>query len=241
MGDQELVVARCDRKAAKYAVERWHYSRTMPTARLICYGVWEHGRFIGSVIYGRGANNRMLLRYGITQVEGCELVRVALREHVAPVTQIVAETLRQLKKSNPGMRLVVSFADPEKGHHGGIYQAGGWMYLGRSVSTMEFVVKGERTHARSVNAASKAARGTVNAKRDGESRVSWLRRMHGRAETIYAPPKHRYVMPLDKGMRRQLTKLAMPYPAKCGRSLDGETPGPRSGSASSTLADRSTD
>ena len=37
----------CDQKAARYAVEMWHYSRSMPSSKLVRVGVWEGGRFVG--------------------------------------------------------------------------------------------------------------------------------------------------------------------------------------------------
>lgn len=116
----------CTYEAARYAVEHWHYSRSLPTPPLVKIGVWESGRFIGCVLFGRGANNNMYKPYGLTVTEACELVRVALHRHVAPVSKIVGIALRFLRKSNPGLRLVVSYADPNEGHTGAIYQAMNW-------------------------------------------------------------------------------------------------------------------
>lgn len=218
-----LVVAPCDRKAAAHAVANWHYSETMPSGRLIMLGVWEDDRYIGCVLFGRGANDRLLSPFGLRQSEGCELVRVALREHRAPVSQIVAEALRQLKRRNPGLRLVVSFADPAQGHHGGIYQAGGWLYLGRADVTREFVIHGEQTHERSVSAMLTQAKPyPARRKRDGESRIDWLRRVHDpNARAVKVDGKHRYVMPLDRGMRRLVSKRAQPYPARAVEASTG--------------------
>ena len=41
-----------------------------------------------------------------------------------------AIALRLLARHSPGLRLVVSYADPAQGHVGTIYQAAGWTYLG---------------------------------------------------------------------------------------------------------------
>lgn len=197
----ELTVAPCNRKAAEYAVKHWHYSRAMPSGRLITFGVWEGGRFIGAVIYGRGAAPNLLKPYGLTQAQGCELVRVALTAHDAPVSRIVAETLRQLRHTNPGLRIVVSFADPAEGHKGGIYQAGNWLYTGAMGTASYFYVHGRTMHPRSVGAA-----GWVQS-------LTWLRaNVDPDAHTVEKPGKHRYVMPLDRAMRRQVSKLARPYP-----------------------------
>jgi len=196
-----LRVAACKRDAAVYAVEHWHYSKTMPVGRLVHHGVWERERFIGAVLYGRGANNHLGSGYGLPVEQVCELVRVALREHAAPVSQIVAESLRLLKRSNPGLRLVVSYADPAHGHHGGIYQAGNWLYVGESGATPEFLIHGQQMHMRSLHA------------RHWRQSLPWIREHVDRnADLVPVPAKHRYLMPLDRATSRRVRSLALPYP-----------------------------
>lgn len=215
-----LLVSGCDLNAARHAVMRWHYSQTMPSGRLVLHGVWEHERFVGAVIYGRGANDRLLAPFGLKQGQGCELVRVALTDHEAPVSQIVALSLKRLRRSNPKLRLVVSFADPAQGHHGGIYQAGGWLYLGRAATTREFVIHGRQVHERSVSSMIAQARTSRSRrKRDDESRIDWLRRtVDPNARPVHVQGKHRYVMPLDRAMRRLVSPRALPYPERAAEA-----------------------
>lgn len=204
-----VVVAPCSRKAAEHAVLRWHYSHRMPSGKLATFGVWEDERYTGAVIFGRGATLQLGWSYGLTQTECVELVRVAMRSHAAPVTQVVAESIRLLRKSSPGLRLIVSFADPEHGHHGGIYQAGNWLYLGTNDGSREFLVHGQQVHERSISSAMK-----IRPARAGESRLEYVRRtMDPAAQPVRTTPKHRYVYPLDKSMRRKLLPLVKPYPA----------------------------
>jgi hypothetical protein len=216
-----LVVAQCTRTAAKHAVEHWHYSQTMPSGRLITYGVWEDERYVGAVVFGRGANDRLLAPYGLRQSEGCELVRVALRDHVAPVSQVVSLALRKLRETNPGLRIVISFADPAQGHHGGIYQAGNWFYLGRADATREFVLNGRQVHERSVSAMiTQAKRYPSRRKLDGESRIDWLRRtVDKNARAVSVDGKHRYAMPLDRAMRKRLQRASVEYPERAVEAL----------------------
>src|SRR5436190_9173385 len=137
----------CCHKAAKYAVEHWHYSRLMPVFKLAKLGVWED-RFVGSVIYGVGATPEIGKPFGLKQIEVCELVRVALTKHDTPTSRIVAISLRMIQKEYPGLKLVVSFADSAQGHVGTLYQAGGWLYLG-SKEYLAYKVKGEILHPKS--------------------------------------------------------------------------------------------
>lgn len=196
------MIAPCDVKAARYAVEHWHYSRCLPAGKLVRFGVWEDGRFIGAVIYGRGAAPDLGSLVGLGLATCCELVRVALDGHVVPVSQIVADTVRQLRGGSPGLRAIVSFADPSEGHHGGIYQAGNWVYTGQSPSH-RYRVNGQLVHPKTLH-----SRYGV-----GGQSVPWLREhVDPRAERVMLPGKHRYVLPLDKQIRRRVLKLAQPYP-----------------------------
>lgn len=195
-------VAPCNFEAAKHAVMNWHYSKAMPSGKLIKFGVWENKKFIGAIIYGRGATPRLGLPYGLEQTEVCELVRVALTDHNAPVSQLIAQTIKQIKQTNPGLRLIISFADSAQNHHGGIYQAGNWLYLGQSLAH-RFIVNGQMFHPRSLGAKYGV----------GGQSIPWLQKhIDPKAHSIKVPGKHRYVFPLDKQTRRKLEKQAQPYP-----------------------------
>jgi len=187
-----LMVAPASHDAAKFAVTNWHYSQILPTGKLVKIGAWENKKFIGVVIFSRGASPHLGSALKLDQTQICELTRVALTKHVAPVSQIVAQSLSFLRETNPGLRAVISFADPTQGHHGGIYQAGNWIYTGQSNPVTEYLIGGRWRHTR--GAYNHPARPT--------------------AEKREAPGKYRYIYPLDKAMRRVVQKLQLPYPEK---------------------------
>ena len=140
----------CSHEAAKYAVMRWHYCRRMPKSKLVRIGVWEDEKFSGAIIYGLGANRHLGCPFGLQGTEVSELVRVALapgRRH--PTSQVVAVSLKLLKRQSPGLRLVVSYADLGQDHIGTIYQAGGWFYLGYSEQGY-LRIHGQVVHPRTV-------------------------------------------------------------------------------------------
>lgn len=199
--------------AARFACKHWHYSRSVPAGKLVKVGAWEEGRFIGVVLFGRGGNNRMSSAYKLRQDEACELVRVALTDHAAPVSRIVAVAVRFLRKQSEGLRLIVSYADPKQGHHGGIYQAGNWIYAGQSQAQRELVIDGVFTHKRSAHS------------RYGTASPEKIAAMSG-AKVEWAPVewKHIYLMPLDADMRKQVTALAKPYPRRAKEQDAGHPP-----------------
>lgn len=204
MSKPELKLDWCSHEAAKYAVEKWHYSRRMPKSKLVKVGAWENNQFVGCVIYGYGATPEIGKPYHLKQTEVCELVRVALNHHTSSTSRILAISLRMLKKQSPELRLVVSFADSAQGHHGGIYQASNWIYTG-SENYHVYRVNGELVHPRSLH---------LKYGVGGQS-IAWLQEhVDPNAERVITEKKHKYVMPLDEDMRAQIAPLAKPYPKR---------------------------
>lgn len=207
----------CSRAAALFACRRWHYSRTVPAGKSVRVGCWESGRFVGVVIFSRGNTPHIGGPFGLQQSEVVELTRVALAEHQFPTSQLVAVALRLLRRQSPGLRLVVSYADPMHGHIGTLYQAGGWCYVGETRCESLLRVHGRLLHPRSVGS------------RYGHRGVLWLRQhIDCNAERITLRPKHKYAFPLDTEMQRLLRPLVRTYP-KRERSADSGTAVPTAG------------
>jgi len=215
----------CSHEAAKYAVTHWHYARTMPMGRLVKVGVWERGVFVGCVVFAQGNNQHHGKAFGLTLFEVCELVRVALTKHETAVSRIVALALVFLKRYCKGIRLVVSYADPEHGHVGGIYQAGNWVYVGTGGSSEAFYDStGKRLHSRAYSP--KGAK--IQFGQFAQCAPT------GTIRRVTVAPKHKYFMAMDAEMRAKLLPLAKPYP-KRGRSADSGAPVPTGGDGASPI------
>lgn len=196
-------------KAAKYACEHWHYSKCVPVGKLVKIGAWEDGKFIGVVIFSRGANAHIGSPYGLTQFECCELTRVALTKHKSFVSEILAKAIQFLREKCPAMRLIVSYADIMQGHYGGIYQATNWIYEGRTVGARYFVIKGVKTHPKSLHS---KYHGKYS---DFTQSLEWIRKYVDKNATEYIDNgKHKYLFPLDKKMRKAIMKRSKEYPKK---------------------------
>lgn len=194
-----------DAKAARYACERWHYTGSLPNAG-VKIGVWEGGVFAGVILFGIGAGNSTNgQKYGLARGNDvAELVRVALRPgHRHPVSRCVAIAIRMLRRQSPNLRLLISFADAEQGHHGGIYQAGNWIYAGTTDAERAWFIRGKRKHQRTIH-----SNGWVQ-------NLEWLRaNVDPNARYERTPAKHRYLMPLDDEIRERIAPLAQPYPKR---------------------------
>jgi len=219
-GRPELKLDWCTHEAAKYAVKHWHYSQCLPSFKRTKIGVWEDLVFVGCVVFSMGAAPHSHCPFGIARTELCELTRVALRQHSSPVSRIIAIALRMIKRQSPGLRLVVSYADPEKGHHGGIYAAGGWLYLGRTslCEQFEYVATGQRVHTKTIKTGKRGRATKLKEQGVIRSVKVW---------------KHKYAMPLDAAMRAQLEPLRKPYPNRAGSAGSG-TPGDQPGGGGAT-------
>jgi hypothetical protein len=184
-------------EAAKYACVNWHYSGCVPPSKSVKIGAWEDGAFIGVVVFGVGATQAIGSPFGLKPIEVCELVRVALNKHKTAVSRIISIAVRFLAKQSPGLRLIVSYADPNQGHHGGIYQAGNWVYIGKNPGSSYEVIcpDGIQRHARAAIHKYKSCAGFKRVEMEN---------------------KHKYVMPLDEKMRLQIEPLRKPYPSRAG-------------------------
>jgi hypothetical protein len=215
MAKADLRIDWATHAAAKYACENWHYSKSVPVPPLVKVGVWEFGKFVGVVLFSRGATPSLLSPFGLSQTEGCELTRIAMTNHKSPVSRVVKLSVQFLKRNSPELRLIVSFADPSEGHHGGIYQAGNWIYNGQTSKSVEYIgPDGKRWHARMV-------------KKQGWTTVQGKIRKTltpSQCEPVQKPGKHRYLMPLDNAMREQIAPLAKPYPKRAKQATTGDHP-----------------
>ena len=218
----DLKLDWCSYDAAKFAVEHWHYSKTMPAAP-VCLGVWEDKKFIGSVLFARGAANNIGKPYGLLNIECVELVRVALASHKSFTSRILSQSIKMLKKQNPGLRLIVSYADSKEKHHGGIYQATNWLFTGGSEDSW-IKVNGKLTHRRSIGSTY------------GTNSLEWLQKnVDPNAERVNMPPKWKYLFPLDDAMRKQIEPLRRPYPKReRGETDNAAESNPQTGGASPT-------
>lgn len=206
MRKADLRIDWADRRAARYACRNWHYAGCIPKSKQVYVGAWESGRFIGVVAFGRSSTPYLGNAYGLDQTECAELTRIALRDHLAPVSRIMAIAIRMIRRQSPGLRLLVSLADPSQGHHGGVYQATGWIYVGRSTKMKQHWFRGKWRNDTNLNRACAAQPG-----------------LRETLATRTIDGKHKYLFPLDQDIRARIEPLAQPYPKRAKRATTGST------------------
>lgn len=205
-----MKLTRATPQAIKYACLHYHYSKSVP-ANPVGYNVYnDNDEWCGVVLYAVGATPNIGSPYNIPTGGVLELVRVALNGKQEQTSKAVSMSLKQLKKDVPQCRLVVSYADCDQQHLGTIYQATNWIYEGLSKGDTYFIIHGRKTHRKSI--ASKKV--IINGKKvHCPSTLEAVRKYFDPEATVFrSAGKRKYLMPLDKAMRKQILPLSKPYP-----------------------------
>ena len=204
-------LTRANDKAIKYACLKFHYAKCVPVTPL-GYNVYNSkDEWCGVILYSLGANYHMAQEYGLAQGECVELTRVALNGKQEATSQAVAMSLKQLKKDCPLVRLVVSYADVDQDHYGTIYQATNWIYVGhKDAGDTKFIIHGKVTHRKTIHSRIIVENGK---KMNCPQTIEYARKYFDpKAEVFITQGKRKYLMPLDKKIRKQVLPLAQPYP-----------------------------
>ncbi len=196
-------IEKASGKAIRYACLKFHYAKSCPVIR-IGYSVFNaQNEWCGVILYSSGANPKIAQEFNLVQGKVIELVRVALNGKQECTSQALAMTLKALKQDAPQVEVIVSFADRNQNHIGTIYQATNWFYIDERSSERGVMIKGELKHRRTVT------------RKYGNSNISWLRKnVDPKAEIIKGATKIKYVYPMTKKQRKNLKRLAKPYPKK---------------------------
>jgi hypothetical protein len=139
-----------------------------------------------------------------------ELRRLVRKPHVtAPITRLVAAALAEIRRQGLA-DLIVSYADPAAGHHGGIYQAASWSFAAeRKPMRVGWVIDGKEIHNRTLNAAYGTNVGEALAARFPGSEIAPLR---DQGRYLYWRALNRR----GKAKAKRLGLKSLPYP-KPGR------------------------
>lgn len=178
-------------------VEAWHYSKRMPTGKNICFGWWIGEELYAAAVYGIGVNPyqsefvRTMFGWTFADRELLELkrcVRIEPAVGSAPLTKFLSLCHRWLAKN--GYKVIVAFSDPEAGHVGTLYRAGGWIDAGQTNAEWHLVESdGTRRHRRF---AFRYARRNDVSISDARNALGCTR--------VKTAPKRRFVIPIAKGL-----------------------------------------
>lgn len=188
LGDMGPVVLRgADRADALALIERFHYSHSIPSGKSHVIGMAP-----AVVIFSIPANKnigRFLL--GDASIVW-ELTRLWAPDGHAPnlLTQAISAGVALFHRLEPSVAALVSYADPNVGHAGGVYRAASWLYTGQSSESRYYLSPDGHAVARRAFHSGEnildekeiAARGYVKSKRPGKHRFA--RGLNNRARKL---------------------------------------------------------
>lgn len=192
---------RASKKAVKYSVENFHYSKF---ASPRCYdyplAVYnEKNEFCGVICFGRGAHSSMGKPYKLNSGQYLELMRTALNGKQESTSKAISAAIKIIKKNCPTVQLLITFADKRQGHYGTIYQATNWIFTNDIQNVgKEYFYKNKWT---SGNFGKNIDKNKLQ-KRDAGGR-------------------YKYLYPLTKEMKELCEKLKKPYPKRV-KSIDSD-------------------
>ena len=165
--------------------------------KLVKIGVWEDSIFIGCIIFSGGPSPNIWKTYNLNPIEGAELSRIALTNHKSPVSKIMSIAIKMFRKFCPKTKLIISYADTNEGHHGGIYQAMGWIYLGEYGPKVARIYNGEVVHERTMR-----------------QQILDGKRKRSDFTEIPVKPKHKYALAYNDILNNILQTSKKPYPKR---------------------------
>jgi hypothetical protein len=191
--------------AAEELVLRFHYSRRTTTPWFVGTAHGDGGLFgdfgpaVAAVVFSPPP-----AQWGEEVYELSRLVRHP--SAAVPLTWLISQACVWIRRTHPEADLLVSFADPAEGHHGGVYQAASWRYAYRSKrDTDGLFVNGVFVPGRTCN----ARWGTRSALRLRESHPEW------QIEYSRTEGKHLYWRALRRSGQAKAARLglqSLPYP-----------------------------
>lgn len=202
---KNLTLNLIEPKLANSIIETNHYSGTSVKGVKYHIGVFLNNELMGVAQYGFGIMPKKTAQWvsGTTQEEFLELNRLWLDDKLGfnSESYVIAKSLKMVKKLNPKLKWVISFADGMMNKNGTIYQASNFVYTGfRKDGGVWYTKDGDRLHSVSLWHKHKTIERMV-------------------LEEIYGVPlykvfggQYRYFYFFNKNELKNLTVEILPYP-----------------------------
>lgn len=132
--------------------EDWHYSGSINGVMSdFCFGLYDKGNLIGAIIYGRIAMASVWKKYADSEDEIIELRRLCCIDDTPKNTEsyFIGQTLKWLIHNTLYER-VISYADPNFGHEGIVYQATNFDYHGTTQGGKVIIYGEGRYHDKTI-------------------------------------------------------------------------------------------
>lgn len=152
MSVKNYTVEICERKEIKEFIEEWHYSQSINGLMSdYCFKLMDGDKLIGAMIYGKMAMANVWKKYGEEKEDSIELRRLCCIDDTPKNTEsyFIGQTMKWLIK-NTKIKTIISYADPEYGHGGVIYQATNFDMIGKTSVGRVIMFNGRKYHDKTI-------------------------------------------------------------------------------------------
>jgi hypothetical protein len=199
----------CDRGVAKQVCEKNHYMKTYPQGAKVNIALTDNNKIVGIVVFGYSSQTTkkvLKIAYGLEKKQFLEMQRLWINDDYGHNTEsyILAKVIQKLK-TDYDLQLVVTHAGGCKDDCGIVYQASGWLYFGSTECSDFFETKAGEYK----NIIAPMRFGRIDAKNKTPQEVGV--ELFGEGQIVNAH-RYFYAYPINKGMRRRLSKIGLPFP-----------------------------
>lgn len=140
-------------ETATQFVSTYHYSGSSPSPT-IAFGHFYKEHLVNVILYKFPTGRLMaqqVMRGGDSS-NTWELIRMVSFEPKPKnlESKCIANTFKFIRKAFPHIKIIISYADNNMGHHGYVYQASNFYYYGQSRPDKEWYIDKKRVHTRTV-------------------------------------------------------------------------------------------
>jgi hypothetical protein len=209
----------------KYLTKEWflkkHYAKRSPSTISFCFGLFDESKMVGVLCYGMPANGRCLLlcteKYKSNVIE---LQRVITEENLDK--NALSWFINQTYKYLPKPIIILSYADPNNGHNGYIYQAMNFLFTGFAGFNKEYLEPSGKKRTDRYVKKHLIKSGFYNA----NITINEMWSNYG-GKIIFNKPKHRYVYfyaskKIKKDMFKHLKWEILEYPKKENKKYNAD-------------------
>lgn len=148
-----LIIKKINNSYAKDFMCKHHYTRSCAKCS-IAYGVFYDDMLECVIVFGQPSGKYLAksIWEGGNEQECLELLRLFSFDRCPKNIEswAISNSIKQLKKDMPEVKVLVSYADGSAGHIGYIYQASSWDYIGKGSSECKIFIDGIRQHRRNL-------------------------------------------------------------------------------------------
>ena len=150
----EFVIKEVTKDIAISMVQKYHYSNTLPKINKHFLGFYLKDELVGLITLGYGTRPLHTIRRIFPSLETkdyYEIGRMCMTEEMPrnSESQMIALCVTWIKKHEPQIKILFTWADGMIGKPGYVYQASGFVYAGYSGGEM-YMKDGIKIHVRSM-------------------------------------------------------------------------------------------